>query len=76
MLCLPTSFQNNATHKFEITFSDDVAKKLEHVASKLNLSPEEFAANSLLETLERHADFQNVTKRVLDKNAELYKRLA
>ena len=63
-------------HKLEITFSDDVAKQLEQVASKLNLSPEEFAANSLIETLERHADFQNAAKRVLEKNAELYKRLA
>ena len=63
-------------HKLEITFSDDVAKKLEQVASKLNLSPEEFAANSLVETLERYTNFQNAAKRVLDKNAELYKRLA
>ncbi len=63
-------------HKLEITFSDDVARKLEQIASKLNLSPEEFAANSLVETLERHTDFQNAAKRVLEKNAELYKRLA
>ena len=63
-------------HKLEITFPDDVAKKLEQIASKLNLSPEEFAANSVVETLERHADFQNAAKRVLDKNTELYKRLA
>ncbi len=62
--------------KLEITFSDDVAKQLEQAASKLNLSPEEFAANSLVETLERHTNFQNAAKRVLEKNAELYKRLA
>ena len=63
-------------HKLEITFSDEVAKKLEQVASKLGVSPEEFAANGLVEKLERHTNFQNAVKRVLEKNTELYKQLA
>ena len=67
---------NNSMYKLEIALPDDIAKQLEQVASKLNLSPEEFAANSLVETLERHTAFQNAAKHVLDKNVELYKRLA
>ena len=63
-------------HKLELTLTDDVARKLEKLASELNISPEAFAAEGLKEKLERYESFQNAARHVLDKNAELYKRLA
>ena len=63
-------------HKLELTLTDDVARKLEKLASELNISPEAFAAKGLKEKLERYESFQNAARHVLDKNAELYKRLA
>ena len=63
-------------YKLELTLTDDVAQKLEKLASELNVTPEELAAEGLKEKLERYESFQNAARHVLDKNAELYKRLA
>ena len=63
-------------YKLELTLPDDLAQKLEKLASELNISPEELAAEGLKEKLERHEAFQNAARHVLNKNAELYKRLA
>ena len=41
---------------------DDVAQKLENLASKLNVTPEELAAEGLKEKLERYESFQNAAR--------------
>ena len=67
---------NDTMYKLNIDLPEDVAKQLEQVASKRNLSPGEFAANSLAEALGRHTNFQNAAERVLGKSMELYTQLA
>ena len=64
-------------HKLEITLTDALVEKLNHMAAKLNVSPEELAVSSLEEKLNSiDENFENVAKRILSKNAKLYKRLA
>ncbi len=54
-----------------------MAAKLEEAAVRLNLSPEELLILSLEEKLAQlDAQFQSASEYVLDKNVELYKRLA
>ena len=62
---------------FTITLPDDRLKKLEELARRFRVAPEELVRASLEELLSRPLDdFQKVVERVLSKNAELYKRLA
>lgn len=61
-------------YKLEITLSDAVAQKLK--AKAANLSPEEFAAVSVQQSLDDSAAFGKAADYILEKNAELYKRLA
>ena len=53
------------------------ADKLRAEARRLGLSIEDLARAALSDLLSTpDADFQNVAKRILTKNSELYKRLA
>jgi predicted transcriptional regulator len=62
---------------FTITIPNDRLKKLEELAERFRVAPEELVRASLEELLSRPLDdFQKVVERVLIKNAELYKRLA
>jgi len=62
---------------FTITLPDERLKKLEELAERFRVAPEELVRASLEELLTRPLDdFQKITERVLTKNAELYKRLA
>ncbi|HXD10810.1 MAG TPA: hypothetical protein VN653_12165 [Anaerolineales bacterium] len=62
---------------FTITLPDDRLKKLEEIARRFRVAPEELVRASLEELLTRPLDdFQRVVERVLSKNADLYKRLA
>jgi predicted transcriptional regulator len=62
---------------FTITLPDDRLKKLEEIARRFRVAPEELVRASLEELLTRPLDdFQQVVERVLSKNADLYKRLA
>ncbi len=62
---------------FTITIPNDRLKKLEELAERFRVAPEELVRASLEELLSRPLDdFQKVVERVLTKNAELYKRLA
>ena len=62
---------------FTITLPDDRLKKLEEIARRFRVAPEELVRVSLEELLARPPDdFQQVLERVLTKNADLYKRLA
>ena len=61
----------------ELNLPEPTVTKLQEAAERLSLSPEELAILSLDEKLGRLDDqLRNESDYVLDKNAELYKRLA
>lgn len=63
------------TLRFDI--SDDKAEALEQAAERLGISMEELLRASVDETLQKlDADFEKAAHHVLEKNAELYRRLA
>jgi len=62
---------------FTITLPDERVKKLQEVAERFRVPPEELVRASLEELLARPLDdFQQALERVLTKNTDLYKRLA
>ena len=62
---------------FTITLPDERMKKLQELAEKFRVAPEELVRASLEELLTRPLeDFQKIVERVLAKNTDLYKRLA
>lgn len=62
---------------FTITLPDERVKKLQEIADRFRVAPEELVRASLEELLTRPLDdFQRVLECVLTKNAELYQRLA
>ena len=62
---------------FTITLPDERVKKLQEIAARFRVAPEELVRASLEELLNRPLDdFQKIVERVLSKNADLYKRLA
>jgi hypothetical protein len=63
--------------KIEIELSPAQEEKLRAEARRLNIPPEELARAALTDLLsERDENFQAAAARVLEKYAELYKRLA
>ena len=62
---------------FTITLPDERMKRLQEIAERFRVAPEELVRASLEELLSRPLDdFQQALDRVLSKNANLYKRLA
>ncbi|MGQ9629188.1 MAG: ribbon-helix-helix protein, CopG family [bacterium] len=60
-----------------ITLPDDSLLKLKEIAANLGVSPEELVRASIEELLTRpEEDFKQAVDHVLEKNAELYRRLA
>ena len=56
---------------------DEKAQALEDAARRLGVSVQELLQATIDEALERFdADFERAARQVLDKNAELYRRLA
>lgn len=65
------------TPSFTVTLSEERALRLEELARKAGVSPEEFLRSSVEEWLARAGnDFAQAADYVLNKNAELYRRLA
>jgi ABC-type phosphate transport system auxiliary subunit len=67
----------------ELNLSETIVAKLEEAAERLSLTAEQLAILSLEEKLEQldgqpnlDPQFKDAAKYVLDKNAELHKRLA
>ena len=59
-----------------ISLPDDRLQKLKEIAMRLNIVPEELVRISIEELLTRpEEEFQRVLEYVLNKNAELYRRL-
>jgi len=62
---------------FTITLPDERVKKMQEIAERFRVAPEELVRASLEELLNRPLDdFQIALDRVLAKNVDLYKRLA
>ena len=60
-----------------ITVPDDRLLKLKEIAARLQVTPEELVRVSIEEILTRPEEaFQRAVNYVLQKNAELYRRLA
>ena len=60
-----------------IAIPDDRLHRLKEIAARLQVTLEDLLRVSLEELLTRPDDaFQNVARHVLEKNAELYRRLA
>jgi predicted transcriptional regulator len=64
-------------HTITITLSDDRLAKLQEIAARLHITPEELARASVEDLLARPEEAcQSAIDYVLKKNAALYKRLA
>ena len=60
-----------------ITLADDHLSKLKETASRLGVTPEDLVRASVEELVTRPEQaFQQIIDYVLEKNAELYRRLA
>ena len=60
-----------------INLSEERMRQLREVAARLGVSPEELARVSIEELLAKPDEkFEEAARHVLDKNAELYRRLA
>lgn len=60
-----------------ISLPDDRLQKLREIATRLSVAPEELVRASIEELLNRpEEEFQQALAYVLNKNAELYRRLA
>lgn len=60
-----------------VTLSEDRLQKLKELAEQFRIAPEELLRVSVEELIARpQADFQKALAYVLEKNKELYKRLA
>ncbi|MEA2327764.1 MAG: hypothetical protein QOE68_2723 [Thermoanaerobaculia bacterium] len=60
----------------ELHVADEIASKIEKAAKDLGVSIEELLHASVEEKIERDAQFERAAGRVLEKNAELYRRLS
>ena len=60
-----------------VNLPDQLAIKVKEAASRIGISPEEFIKSGVEEKLLLlDSDFRNAIEYVLNKNAELYRRLA
>ena len=60
-----------------INLSEERMQRLREIASRLGVSPEDLARMSVEELLARPDEkFEEAARHVLEKNAELYRRLA
>ncbi|QDT66163.1 ribbon-helix-helix protein, CopG family [Calycomorphotria hydatis] len=61
----------------QIELDEQQTRQLQEVAGRLNVSASELAKAAINDLLTKpDPDFEAAAKRVLDKNAELYRRLA
>ena len=60
----------------ELHVPDETASKIEQAAQQRGISVEQLLQASVEEKIQRDAQFERAVGRVLEKNAELYRRLA
>ena len=74
---MEVSLEEVFMHTITITLSDDRLAKLQEMAARLHISPEELARAGVEELLARPEEtHQRAIDYVLKKNAELYRCLA
>ena len=72
---VPTRYSRHM--KLTIDLSPAQAERLRREAERLGLAPEDLAKAAVMDLLgTRDEDFEAAAKRVLQKNKELYRRLA
>lgn len=59
-----------------VTLPDDVATEVERLAASRGMSADAYLRLSVEEKLARDEEFQSAAGYVLEKNAELYRRLS
>ena len=64
------------TKTLEIHLSDELASKVERAARESGVSVEQLLQASVEEKIQRDAQFETAVSHVLEKNAELYRRLS
>lgn len=63
--------------KLALELPPALAEKLRHEAQRLGVAPEDLARGAVLDLLSTpNAEFRTAAARVLEKNEELYRRLA
>jgi len=60
----------------EIQVPDETASKIEQAAQQRGISVEQLLQASVEEKIQRDAQFESAVGKVLEKNAELYRRLS
>ena len=60
----------------EFHVPDETASKIEQAAQQRGISVEQLLQAGVEETIQRDAQFERAAGRVLEKNAELYRRLS
>ena len=60
----------------EVKLSDEQLSKLQKLATQNDVSPEELLQSQVDFWLSRDSDFGSAVQHLLQKNAELYRRLA
>ena len=60
----------------KIHVPDETASKIEQAAQQRGISVEQLLQASVEEKIQRDAQFERAVDRVLEKNAELYRRLS
>lgn len=62
--------------KISLDLSDPQSQALAEAAQRLQVRPEDLAAAAVRDLVAKSGDFDAAAKRVLEKNTELYRRLA
>lgn len=60
----------------ELHVPDEVASRIEEAAQVRGLTVEQLLQYSVEEKIQRDAEFNHAVDRVIEKNAELYRRLS
>ncbi len=60
----------------ELNIPDEVASQIEEAAQLRGITIERLLQDSVEEKIQREAEFSRVVDRVIEKNAELYRRLS
>ena len=71
-----TTRESERVKNLEVVLPDDVAAKVELIAQSRGIAVADLLAASVVEKLEREAAFVSAADYVLQKNADLYERLA
>lgn len=72
-----SSAQYVSAMRLSLELSDAQQQQLDAIAQRLNVPADALAAAALRDLLDRRgAEFEDAARRVMEKNAELYRRLA